>query len=278
MTPRYRLLIVCTHPAQYAAPMFRAMAQHPRLDIQVAYCGLQGAESAVDEEFGVEVKWDVPLLEGYPWVEVPNRSPKPQLGRFFGLVNPGLWQLVRRGGYDAVFTYTGYAYLSFWIAAAAAVLTRRFLGSTDAYNLGGANPKHWKSLLKRFCLPFVYRVYDVVLAPSEASIRFLQSLGMPKERVPFTPGGFDTEGWAREADRSDRRATRARWGIPAEPPVILFCAKLQPRKRPQDALRLRATGAQRQLPGVCRRRADANRSQAEARALGVATVWFSWGL
>jgi glycosyltransferase involved in cell wall biosynthesis len=235
---RHRVLIVCTHPVQYAPPLFRHIAQHPRLDIQVAYCSLQGAEGGVDPEFGIEVKWDVPLLEGYPWVYMPNKSPKPGLGRFFGLVNPGLWSLVGTGNYDAVFTYTGYAYLSFWLVALAAKLARvPLVSSTDAYNLGGANPRPWKSLLKRFCLPLIYRVYNVVLAPSEATVRFVESLGMPRERIVFAPGGFDSGWWAREAGRSDRRQTRARWGIPDKSPVLFFCAKLQPRKRPQDALR-----------------------------------------
>jgi glycosyltransferase involved in cell wall biosynthesis len=235
---RHRVLIVCTHPVQYASPLFRQMAQHPRLDIQVAYCSLQGAEAGLDREFGVEVQWDVPLLDGYPWVEVPNQSPWPRLGHFFGLMNPGLWKLVRTGNYDVVFTYTGYAYLSFWIAALAAKLARvPLVSSTDAYNLGGAIPRPWKSLLKRVCLPFIYRVYDAVLAPSDATVRFVESLGMPRKRIMFAPGGFDGEWWARESARSDKRRTRARWGIPDSSPVLLFCAKLQPWKRPLDLLR-----------------------------------------
>jgi glycosyltransferase involved in cell wall biosynthesis len=235
---RYRVLIVESHPTQYTPPMYRLMARHPRMDVQVAYCSLQGAEPGFDEEFGVNVVWDVPLLEGYPWLEVPNRSPRPRLGHFLGLVNPGLWKLVRTGNYDAVFAYTGYAYLSFWILAAAAKLSHvPLLFSADAYNLGGANPTRLKSLLKRFSLPFVYRVCDVIVAPSGATIRFVESLGVPRERIMFTPGGFDSEWWAREASRSNKHEARAQWGIPEKCPVLLFCAKLQPRKRPQDVLR-----------------------------------------
>jgi len=137
-----------------------------------------------------------------------------------------------------VISYTGYAYLSFWIAAAAAKLSRvPLLSSTDAYELGGANPKPWKSWLKRLCLPLVYRVHDVVLAPSEATARFVGSLGLPRERIVAAPLVVDNEWWAREADRTDRWAARARWGIPEGFRVLLFSAKLQPRKRPQDVLR-----------------------------------------
>ena len=103
---KHRVLIVAAHPVQYAAPVFRAMGAHPRLDLLVAYCSLKGATEAIDPEFGVPVAWDVPLLDGYPWVHVPNRSPWPARGRFFGLFNPGLWGLVRRVGFDAVVLLT----------------------------------------------------------------------------------------------------------------------------------------------------------------------------
>ena len=94
---RFRVLLVYSHPIQYSVPVLRQMAKHPRLDIQVAYCSMHGVEPGLDPEFGVEVKWDVPLLDGYPWVYVRNRSPRPVLLRFFGLINPGLWKLVRTG-------------------------------------------------------------------------------------------------------------------------------------------------------------------------------------
>ncbi len=42
---KYRILLVCTHPVQYATPVFRQMALDSRLDILVAYCSLQGAGS-----------------------------------------------------------------------------------------------------------------------------------------------------------------------------------------------------------------------------------------
>ncbi|MHC5825241.1 MAG: glycosyltransferase family 4 protein, partial [Nostoc sp.] len=84
---KYRVLVVASHPVQYAAPLFRLMAKHPQLDIQVAYCSLQGVKAGFDAGFGIEVAWDIPLLDGYPWVEVENNSPKPKLGSFFGLIN-----------------------------------------------------------------------------------------------------------------------------------------------------------------------------------------------
>jgi hypothetical protein len=85
---------------QYAAPVYRLMAQDAKLDLQVAYCSLRGAEAGYDPEFGRSVKWDVPLLDGYNWAHVPNRSSGSE--SFFGLYNPGLWKLIREGHFDAV--------------------------------------------------------------------------------------------------------------------------------------------------------------------------------
>jgi hypothetical protein len=85
---RHRGLLVCTHPVQYFAPILQRIAVHPKLDLQVAYCSLQ---PDTDPEFGIAFAWDVPLLEGYPWVQVPNHSWHAGLGRFWGLFNPGCW-------------------------------------------------------------------------------------------------------------------------------------------------------------------------------------------
>src|SRR5690242_390815 len=86
-SPRYKVLAVATHPVQYAAPLFRLMAVHPKLDLLVAYCSLLGSEPMMDSGFGVEVTWDVPLLEGYPWTLMRNRSKHARLESFFGLTN-----------------------------------------------------------------------------------------------------------------------------------------------------------------------------------------------
>ena len=141
----YRVLLVATHPVQYATPIFRKMAQHPKLDILVAFCSLQGATAGTDPGFGIEVAWDVPLLEGYPWVQLPNFALRPRLGRFFGLVNPRIWKLTRSKGFDAVIFFTGYLYTTFWIGFAAAKVFRKpLLFATDAHTLGSLDKQNWK--------------------------------------------------------------------------------------------------------------------------------------
>jgi glycosyltransferase involved in cell wall biosynthesis len=234
---KYRVLIVASHPVQYASPLFREMAAHPRLEIQVAYCSLQGAEEAVDPEFGVRVAWDVPLLEGYPWVHVPNRSSRPGPGRFFGLRNPGLWSLARGGKFDAVIILTGYVYASFWIAIAAAKWTGcPILFGTDAHQLFPLDGKRWKVPIKRFFWPLLFRLADTVIVPSTGGVGLIRSLGIPADRIILTPYVVNNAWWIEQARQCDREAVRRGWSIPGSAHVVLFCAKLQPWKRPMDLL------------------------------------------
>lgn len=232
-----RVLIVASHPVQYASPIFRLLAQDPRVESQVAYCSLQGAEPEIDPEFGIEVKWDVPLLDGYPWVLVPNRSWAPRVGSFFGLLNLGIWRKVRRGDFDAVVLLTGYACATSWIAIVAAKMKRvPVLFGTDATSLQPRDGRRWKLFIKRFLLPIIFRRADVVIIPSEAGRQFILSLGISDSRVVLTPFVVDNAWWQQRASEVNRSVVRREWGIPENALVVLFCAKLQSWKRPDDVL------------------------------------------
>ena len=238
MTERpLRVLLVGSHPVQYSSPIFRLYAKDPRLHILVAYCGLQGAEPHVDQEFGVEVKWDVPLLQDYPWIAIKNRSWCPGLESFFGLFNPGVWSLIRRGKFDAVVLYTGYVYATFWIALAAARMSgAAVLFGTDAHVLSSRDNQGWKLTVKKLLWPWLFRLADAVILPSSGGFALMRSLGIAEERLAMTPYCVDNNWWIAESSRADREAVRRRWNIPEDAPVVLFCAKLQPWKRPQDVL------------------------------------------
>src|SRR5712671_4543294 len=171
---RRRLLVVASHVIQYSSPIFQKLAQDPRLEILVAYCSMQGAEAGVDPGFGVEVSWDIPLLEGYPWVHVPNRALRPGMGRFFGLFNPGLWELIRDGKFEAVFV-SGYFYASAWIT----ILAAKWYGvpilfTTEAHSLRSwAIQSKWKLRLKKFLVRRILSLGEVLLSVSSGAAQQL---------------------------------------------------------------------------------------------------------
>jgi len=192
----------------------------------------------MDPDFGVEVKWDVPLLDGHQWTLVRNRSWSPRMGSFFGLLNLGIWRKIRRGKFDAVVLLTGYVCATFWIAVAAAKLSGvPVLFGTDATSLQPRDGRRWKVWIKRLLLPAIFRLADVVIIPSEAGRQFILGLGIPDSRIVLTPFVVDNAWWKQRSSEVNRSKVRWEWGVPEEAVVVLFCAKLQPWKRPDDLLR-----------------------------------------
>src|SRR5579862_4901212 len=62
---KVRLAYLVSHPIQYQAPLLRRIAQEPDIDLTVFFGSDFSVRGYRDEGFGVGVKWDVPLLEGY---------------------------------------------------------------------------------------------------------------------------------------------------------------------------------------------------------------------
>ncbi len=232
-----RVLLLCSHPTQYSSPMWRRFSKDPNLEVLVAYCGLQGAQPHVDPGFGVEVSWDLPLLDDYPWVEIKNISPTAARNGFFSLINPGIWKLIRTKNFDAIAIFTGYMCVTFWIALAAAKLSgTAVMYGTDATALYPLDGRGWKVPVKRRFWPHLFRMANVVIAPSSGTAELMRSLKIPQDRIQLMPYVVDNHWWIENARRVDRKAVRAAWGVPEDALVVLFCAKLQPWKRPMDVL------------------------------------------
>ena len=177
---KFRALYVATHPIQYLAPLLRKMATDPRLELSVAYCTMHGAEPAADAGFGVQVQWDIPLLDGYRWVLLPNRSPRPRVGGFFGLINPGVYRLVRSGHFDAVITQTGYNSVTYWMLLASAKLSGTpLIFCTDASSMRPFDTKAWKSFIKPLVAPIFFRLNEIIAAGSTAGCEMFRNIGIP---------------------------------------------------------------------------------------------------
>ena len=170
-----RLAIVSTHPIQYNAPVFRALAAREDLDVKVFF-GWQGTASQLDVEFGRAVTWDIPLTEGYDHTFVENVSRQPGTHRFMGLRNPDMVAQIESFEPDALLVYgwSNWTHLS---------VMRHFKGRVPIFFRGDStlmsSDRRWKALLRRRVLTWVYRhvdhaIYvgqrnrDYFLSPAEA--------------------------------------------------------------------------------------------------------------
>ena len=234
---RFRLAILASHVIQYQAPLFRMLACQPEIELSVFFCSDRGAQSYHDEGFGREVKWDVPLLEGYRFEFLPNWSIRPNASRFWGRINPRIILHLRRRNFDAIWVH-GWTRFTDWIAMLAAFAFKVPVLIRGESNLLPALPP-WKSALKRIALCNLFRRTSAFLAIGRFNAEFYQAYGVPKEKIYMVPYAVNNDFFLSQADKlaNCKAKLKQELGIAAELPVVLYSGKLIEKKRPLDLLK-----------------------------------------
>jgi glycosyltransferase involved in cell wall biosynthesis len=234
---KYRLAVLTSHPIQYQVPLFRTLTASPRIDLTVLFCSDYGVKPYYDPGFGQQVKWDVPLTEGYPHQFLPNRSFKPGVGRFWGLVNPGIIKALYQGQFDAVLIH-GWARFTNLLTIATAFFMGIPVLMRGETTLLPALPG-WKQKLKRFLLGSLFRRVSGFLAIGRYNTDFYRAYGVPEDRIFLAPYAVDNDFFiTRAQEYKPLKATlKDELGIPQDLPIILYSGKLTDVKRPMDLLR-----------------------------------------
>jgi glycosyltransferase involved in cell wall biosynthesis len=233
----FRLAILAPHVIQYQAPLFRMLARQPEIELSVFFCSDWGAQSYHDEGFGQEVKWDVPLLEGYRFEFLANWSMRPNSSRFWGRINPRIIQLLRHRKFDAIWVH-GWARLTDWIAMLGAFILRVPVLIRGESNLLPVLPP-WKSALKRIVLRNLFRRTSAFLAIGRYNAEFYSAYGVPKEKIYMVPYAVNNDFFLSQADRlaDGKGKLKQDLGIAPELPVVLYSGKLIEKKRPLDLIK-----------------------------------------
>jgi glycosyltransferase involved in cell wall biosynthesis len=243
--PQRKLAIVSTHPIQYYAPVFRALAKSDQIDLRVFYTWSQAATDVVfDSGFGTDVKWDIPLLDGYAYQFVPNVAKRPGVDHFGGLNTPTLVPEIEAWRADAVLIYT-------WNSQSHLRALRRLKGRLPVLFRGDSTlldqRAWWRALMRRLFLTWVYSHVDVAIAVGTNNRDYFEWCGLPLRRIALAPHSVDTVRFSGDSVRHENLAAewRRRLGISPETIVILFAGKLQRKKNPGlllDAFRLLKDG------------------------------------
>lgn len=227
-----RLAIICSHPIQYFAPLFRKLAGEPEIELTVFYCSQKSAIPGFDPGFGQTVQWDIPLLEGYSYRFLRNWRHSGQISGFFSLINPGIIREILSQPWDAVIVH-GYMHATIWLALLAAKVKGILLFIRGESNLLNSRPL-WKQFLKNIVLRCLFRIIDAGLYIGSHNRDFYRVYGMNDARLYFTPYSVDNKFFEREAERLKQQKSILRDDFQLHPdyPVILFCGKLIPKKQP----------------------------------------------
>jgi glycosyltransferase involved in cell wall biosynthesis len=234
---KYRVAFVHTHPIQYFAPLFAHLNRTGDFAITALYLSDFSIRGSLDRAFGQAVKWDIDLLSGYDARFVEGAGLRDEPKGFFSIVAPQIWREVSRGGFDALVVH-GHTPAAALIAVAAArwaglpVFTR---GETHLELSRGS----LKRLVRKPLLRAFYRHLSGVLAIGSANAAFYRAMGVPEERIFSMPYTVDNARFTEGSRLSDvqRKKVRADLGVADNDPIVLYAAKLQARKRPDDLLR-----------------------------------------
>jgi glycosyltransferase involved in cell wall biosynthesis len=233
--PRLRLAIVASHPVQYYAAWYRALADVVDLHVFFAHrvTGIDHARSG----FGVEFEWDVPVLDGYQSTWLDNIAARPGPDHFLGCNTPEIGSKLARGGFDAVLV-TGWNLLTYWQAIRAARRQRipvMVRGDSQLPTRRAAVVR----AAKRLAYPWLLRSFDAYLAVGSRSAEYYRHYGAAADRIFLSPHSVDNAffGVRSAAVRPRRLELRRALGIPIDAVVFALAGKLIDKKRPLDFMK-----------------------------------------
>jgi glycosyltransferase involved in cell wall biosynthesis len=233
-----RLAYLVSHPIQYQAPLLRRIAQDPNIDLTVFFGSDFSVRGYQDKGFGVEVKWDVPLLEGYKSRFLPALRDNGTAS-VFSPISLGLTRLLaghgEEPGFDVLWVH-GYSTVNTMKAMLAAkavgvpVLLRAESWLHDRPRTGA------KLLAKKIYFALLRNLVDAVLAIGTHNREYWKHYfggDFPIFLMPYSVDNAYFRRLSLEA-ASGRDALRAELDLEPGRPVILFASKLQTRKHCGD--------------------------------------------
>jgi glycosyltransferase involved in cell wall biosynthesis len=228
------LVIITTHPIQYQAPLWRALAEDGRVPFEVWFLTHHAVSASPDLEFGRTFAWDLDMLGGYPNRTLPvARGATPTSFLKCRLVQP-LAPMLKQVGARAVWIQ-GWQVMAYWQAARAAGSAGCELWLRAESN-DLAPVAWWKLPAKRLALSWLFDRVDRFLCIGAANKRLYRAFGVPPSRLSDAPYAVDNDRFAkRAAELRDQRALiRRKWAIDENAVCFIFCGKLIQKKRPLD--------------------------------------------
>jgi glycosyltransferase involved in cell wall biosynthesis len=229
-----RMAYLVSHPIQYQAPLLRRIAQEPDIDLTVFFGSDFSVRGYQDAGFGVGVKWDVPLLDGYKHEFLPKLRDRGDVSVASPL-NRGIASRLRGRSGDPAFDVLwvhGYATVN----AMHGILAAKALGIPVLLRaeswLRDRGRSGVKLALKNVFFEGLKMLVDGVLPIGTLNAEYWRHYfgeDVPQFLMPYAVDNSYFAQRAREA-QAGRAALQAELGLDPARPVVLFASKLQGRK------------------------------------------------
>ncbi len=233
------IYFVVSHPIQYFAPLYQTMSKDVEFNMKVFFLSDETIKGNLDKQFGVLVKWDIPLLEGYNFEFLKNQSLKPSIyNGFLGLINFGIFSKLKNEPKGLVLLH-GWSYLTMILSLIAAKLFGHQVGMRgEAPITREYNKSSFSRLIRKMVFKTLFKFIDKFYYIGENNKEFYKMYGVNDSKLFYTPYCVDNDRFQNLNQSHSKNLDNIKklLGIQKNEKAILFSGKLIEKKRPLDLL------------------------------------------
>ncbi|WP_028374513.1 glycosyltransferase family 4 protein [Leeuwenhoekiella sp. MAR_2009_132] len=235
-----KLVFINSHPIQYFVPLYKFLVEKG-IDCKAWYCSDESLNTRLDKEFGVKMKYDIPLLEGYESKFFKNYSWKPShFNGFFGLINFGVIKQFFKTK-DTLVIIHGWHYFTHFFSLIIGSFSQNKIALrvetplNQEQTQSGVKNKIRRAILRYLIFPRI----DYFLYIGKYNNDFFIDLGVDKNSLIHCPYAVDNERFQKSFKDllPFRNDLRSKMGIGIQHKVILYSGKYIAKKNPLDLLK-----------------------------------------
>lgn len=205
------------------------------MELKVFYTwGHKGAANKFDPDFGKEIEWDIPLLDGYSFEFCENNAKEPGSHHFFGIKNPKIIAQIDNWQPDVIWVW-GWAFQSHLR------VMRHFKGRVpiwfrgDSTLLDETKVFSIKKIFRYLLLKWVYKHVDKAYYVGTHNKAYYKKFGLNEGQLIYAPHAIDNNRFKflekNNSDNSNISNINHVFNI-------LYVGKLEPRKNPKFLVNL----------------------------------------
>lgn len=226
--PGLRLAVVTTHPIQYQCPLWAKLSVRRELSaFRVFFASDFSTRGYRDREFGLQVRWDPAMLDGFGHESFSH-------GVIASPLHMGAGRMIRavsrfRPHACLVNAYLPLLYVRTVLACNRSripVILRAESTDRDRSRSG------LRFALRDAALRRLYGRISAFAAIGVNAVEHYRRLGVPESRIFRSPYCIDSDAFGRQRHAARRGALRDSLGVPRDALVLLFAGKLIPKKDP----------------------------------------------
>jgi glycosyltransferase involved in cell wall biosynthesis len=231
-----KLSYLVSHPIQYQAPLLKIISNQESIDLTAIFRSDISTGQFFDKEFGLSMKWDTPMLDGYNYVFLRSIGSSHKF-TFFRPINFGLLSILFKRKIDILWIHGWGSWFQIYAIFIARILGIKVFIRGES-NLKITISKGLKGVIKRIFLRILFRMVNCFLAIGTLNRDYYKSYGVKDDIIFMVPYVVDNKFFqqASKLPEDAKEKLRHEHVLDSNRKVILFASKMIARKRAIDLL------------------------------------------